>query len=225
MKKLNLSYRCISIRTTDSNTIIGQIPYDSPSEDLGYTEILKRGCFSRAILKADNILSLWNHDPGMPIASTKSGTLTLNDTADGLNVRIAPNLTTTWGQNALSAVKRGDITGLSFGFNVKDNGIKWTKNHTVGEIHEVNQLFEVSPVAFPAYPSSCVRLRSSQCSAGRSLYLKSVLRDMQKFFGVQLRVLSREKQRELQDLRDYFERKKLIGFFRRANLRRYFQQR
>jgi len=224
MKKKLSSYRCTHIRATDSNTIVGQIPYDSPSEDLGYIEILKPGCFSRAIEKADNILSLWNHDPGMPLASTKSGTLTLIDTRDGLNVRIEPNMTTTWGQNALSAVKRGDISGLSFGFNVKDSGVKWGKNN-VRVIHEVNQLFEVSPVAFPAYSESCVRLRSYSCSAGRSLYLRNILNDMRDFFGVRKSYLPRKTREELKDLKDYFERKKLMSYFRRSNLRRYSQYR
>ena len=218
MKKLLSSYRCTNIRATDSNTIIGRIPYNSQSEGLGYIEILKPGCFSRAIEKADNIISLWNHDPGMPLASTKSGTLMLNETRDGLNVRIEPNMTTTWGQNALSAVKRGDISGLSFGFNVKDSGVKWDKNN-VRVIHEVNQLFEVSPVAFPAYSESCVRLRSYSSSTGRSLYLRHILNDMRNFFGVRKSYLPRKTREEIKDLRDYFEKQNLKSFFRRSNLR------
>ena len=225
MKKRTASYRCAQIRATDDQSIVGRIPYNSPSEDIGFIEILKTGCFSNAIEKADNIMSLWNHDDSKPLGNTKAGTLILNDTPQGLNVRIMPNVRTSWGASALAAVKRGDIGGLSFGFSVKDSGIKWSKNNSVREIHEIDRLYEISPVSFPAYSESCVRLRSSRCQTGQSLYLRHMLRDMEKFFGVRRSYLSRKTREELKGLRDYFERKNLSSFFRRSDFRRYFQRR
>ena len=214
MKKKLSSYRCTAIRATDDQSIIGRIPYNSPSEDLGFVEILRPGCFTKTLQSGKNIMSLWGHRDDKPLGSTKAGTLTFRDTPQGLNVRIEPNLSTTWGENALSAVKRGDISGLSFGFTVRDSGVKWTKNNSVREIHEIDRLYEVSPVSFPAYPDSCVRLRSSMCQAGQSLYIQRILRDAENFFGIRKSVLPRKTRAEIQALKDYFERKKLMAFFR-----------
>jgi len=223
MKKLNSSYRCGEMRATKDNVIYGQIPYNSPSEDLGYIEILKPGCFGRAIAKSDNIMSLWNHDSGKPLGSTRAGTLKIKDTFSGLNVSITPDLKTTWGISALSAVKRGDIAGLSFGFIVRSNGIQWKANN-VREIHEVDELLEISPVAFPAYKGSCVRSRRYTCDAGRSRHIQNVVREMRNFFGI--RDMANRTQYSIQSLREFFGMPDLSRHMRykKESLRHFFNK-
>jgi HK97 family phage prohead protease len=135
-------------------SIVGRIPYMSLSEDVGFKEVLIPGCFRAAIEKAKNIHSLWSHNEAMPLGNTRAGTLQLRDTPTAREVKISPNPDVTWGKDALSAVKRGDVGGLSFGFTMDGGTEVW--NGETREIHEVASLSEISPVAFPAYPESSV---------------------------------------------------------------------
>jgi hypothetical protein len=69
----------------------------------------------------------------------------------------------------LSPIKRGDIREQSFGFIIAENGDTWDnldekkKDKPVTRtITEVDELFDVSPVTFPAYPDTSVALRSME---------------------------------------------------------------
>lgn len=157
----------LRIRAGKTPKIVGQIPYDSESNDLGFIEVLKPGCFSRALNDNPKILSLWNHDSSKPLANTKNGSMVLTDTAKALFVEITPDPSISWAADAIKAVKRGDIGGLSFGFTVKPEGI--TYNHGKREVHDVEKLFEVSPVAFPAYPETTVAVRNRNIKRGKKM--------------------------------------------------------
>jgi hypothetical protein len=50
-----------------------------------YSETVKRGAFKRSLKNKDDVRLLLNHD-GMPLARTKSGTLTLDEDERGLAV-------------------------------------------------------------------------------------------------------------------------------------------
>jgi HK97 family phage prohead protease len=158
-KKVSMEKRTAfaELRATKGNTIVGKIPYESLSEDMGYFEKLMPGCFTSAISKAKNIYSLWSHDNSKPLGNTTAGTLELRDTLSGLEVTIKPDTNVSWGQDALRAVKRGDVRGLSFGFTMS-NGEVW--NNDIREIHEIESLLEISPVVFPAYSESSVSVRN-----------------------------------------------------------------
>jgi phage head maturation protease len=61
----------------------------------------------------------------------------------------------------LSPIERGDITQQSFGFNIKSDEWKdLDKDVPIRTITEVDNIFDVSPVTFPAYPDTEVALRS-----------------------------------------------------------------
>lgn len=223
MKKLNSNYRARRVQASEDNVIYGKIPYDSESQDIGFIEILRPGCFSRALAEADDIKSLWSHDWGKVLASTKAGTLRITDTADGLRVAITPDTKTTWGIDALSAVKRGDVTGLSFGFIVKEEGIKWQADN-VREIHEVHELYEVSPVALPAFKGSCVRSRRYTCEAGRSRHTQNMVREFQDFFGIQN--IPKRTSQSRKSLQEFFGRSDLNRHtrYKLANCRNFFEK-
>ena len=125
--------------------------FNSRSENLGgFTETIQPGAF-RASLKARNdIKLLWNHDTGAVLGSTRAGTLTLTEDARGLRVMATlPN--TSYGRDAAELVRRGDVTGFSFGFSMPTRGgDEWSADGTERLLKSV-RLFEVSLVAFPAY--------------------------------------------------------------------------
>jgi HK97 family phage prohead protease len=128
--------------------------FNSRSENLGgFTETIKPGAF-RASLKARNdIKLLWNHDTGAVMGSTRAGTLTLTEDERGLRVS-ATLPDTTYGRDARELVRRGDVTGFSFGFSMPARGgDEWSSDGTERVLKSV-RLHEVSLVAFPAYPAT-----------------------------------------------------------------------
>jgi len=62
----------------------------------------------------------------------------------------------------LAPIERGDVKEMSFGFTVKSEEWKEDKEkQTVTRtLLEVDKLFDVSPVTFPAYPDTAVAVRS-----------------------------------------------------------------
>jgi uncharacterized protein len=122
--------------------------------DLGdFRETISRGAFAN-VLDAD-VRALLNHDPNEVLGRTKSGTLRLFDEARGLRFEIdVPD--SPLGENVKAAVKRGDIDGASFRFQVGDE--EWSDD--LRTIKSVTALHDVTLATYPAYPDSSVELRS-----------------------------------------------------------------
>jgi len=120
-----------------------------------YAETMSKGVFNRTLKQKADVRMLVNHD-GVPLARTKSGTLSLSAdphlrTSAELDIR---NPTV---QEIGSALERGDIDQMSIGFRVRDQ--RWSKDYTEREIREV-ELFDVSVVTYPASPTTSAGLRS-----------------------------------------------------------------
>lgn len=144
----------------DGRTIEGVIPYNSPSVDLGgFTEIIAPGAFAAALEADADIRALLNHDSTLLLGRTKSGTLTLTDSPEGLRYKLKlPN--TTAGNDLAEQVSRGDLEATSFGFCChKETWAVTDDGTTIRTLQEV-ELFEVSPTGDPAYPDAAVALRS-----------------------------------------------------------------
>ena len=160
------------------STIIGSIPYDSRSQDLGgFVEVLKPGAFSKSI-KSKNIIALVSHDSKKPLANTARGTLKLTDTPEALNVEMRLDPSISWHNDVLQATRRGDFTGLSFGFKINTNGENWREESgvRVRELKNID-LREISPVTFPAYPSTSIAVRSKlQTTKGSNHMNKNEMR-------------------------------------------------
>lgn len=137
--------------------------FDSWSETLGgifpFKEIVRKGAFNESIGK-DDIRALFNHDPNYVLGRNRAGTLELVEDEIGLRVKITPP-NTSWANDIMTSIRRGDITQMSIGFIVEDD--KWSTKDgmDVREIRKV-QLFDVSPVTFPAYTATDVGVRAMQ---------------------------------------------------------------
>ena len=92
------------------------------------------------------------------LGSTRSGTLVLTEDSNGLLAR-ATLPDTQAGRDAATLIKRGDVAGMSFGFQVPPGGDSWNTDGTVRTLHNV-KLHEVSITAFPAYPASTASVRA-----------------------------------------------------------------
>jgi HK97 family phage prohead protease len=89
---------------------------------------------------------------------------------------------TSYANDLLTSLKRGDIAEQSFAFTVAED--EWkdmddSKKMTVRTITKVSRLYDVSPVTYPAYPDTSVALRSMQEAKGIPLKeIDSLLDDL-----------------------------------------------
>ncbi|AQU06100.1 HK97 family phage prohead protease [Dehalococcoides mccartyi] len=128
---------------------------------VGFREQILPGAFAKTITKSD-IRALWNHDPNYVLGRNKSDTLRLVEDEKGLSIEIDPP-DTQWARDLMVSIKRGDVSQMSFGFHViKDH---WDNDNSLRTLVEV-ELFDVSPVTYPAYPQTDVSVRSALTEAG-----------------------------------------------------------
>ena len=159
----------------DGRTFSGYVAlFDSPSDGLGFTEVIKPNAFNRTLSRANrgeaNIVALYGHDPMEFLGSTAAGNLTLRTDETGLIAELA--LPSTQRGNDLAALfDAGEAVsmGMSFGFSIPTkNGEKWDEDGTVRELREI-RLHEVSLLSggqTPAYPAT-IGLGSVRALANR----------------------------------------------------------
>lgn len=164
--------------------IIGRpIVYDSKT-DLGYfDEIIEAGALDKANLK--DVRFLVNHNTDMiPLARSRNNnensTMQLTVDKDGMSIRV--NLDTennTEARNLYSAIKRGDITGMSFMFTIDDE--EWENlesDHPTRHIRKIGTVYEVSAVTFPAYEATEISARNKEALESAKATLESVQRSL-----------------------------------------------
>lgn len=137
--------------------------FGSESVDLGgFTERIAQGAFSGSLSR--DVVALVNHNPDKPLARTTSGTLKLAEDERGLAFE-AQLADTTHARDVVADIEAGNIKGMSFGFRTlrdawaKVGPAKWLR--TLLDV----ELFDVSPVTYPAYPSTEVGLRAADGAA------------------------------------------------------------
>jgi HK97 family phage prohead protease len=135
--------------------------FDSLSEDLGgFRERIAPGAFAKALTSSD-IRALWNHDPNIVLGRNKAGTLRLVEDSAGLFYECDVPDTQLVRDMVMAPIARGDVNQCSFGFSTKAD--KWAKvdGGWIRTLLEVD-LFDVSPVTYPAYQSTDVAVRGLQ---------------------------------------------------------------
>jgi len=163
--------------------IVGRpIVYNSKT-DLGYfDEIIEAGALDKANLK--DVRFLVNHNTDMiPLARSRNNnensTMQLEVDKDGMSIRV--NLDTennTEARNLYSAIKRGDITGMSFMFTIdREEWDELESEHPTRRIKAIGQVFEVSAVTFPAYESTEISARNKEALDSAKNLLESKRRE------------------------------------------------
>lgn len=158
MEKEIRNYGTINSYNEESRTIEGYaLKFDSPSQYMGFYEVIDRSAVSEDLLKASDIFALFNHDEDKVLARSRygEGSLNLELREDGLYYSFeAPN--TQWGNEVIEHLKRGEIFGSSFAFCVPMDGSgDKVERDAEGLVHrtitKIERLFDVSPVFEPAY--------------------------------------------------------------------------
>jgi HK97 family phage prohead protease len=150
--------------------------FNSPSEPLPFTEVIKEGAFKRSLKSRNEIKLFMNHNTDVVLGSTRAGTLKLTEDSRGLLAQ-AELPDTSAGRDLSVLMKRGDVSSMSFGFSVPPKGDAWSSDGATRELHQV-RLHEVSIVTgFPAYEATTASVRSLDILATRTAVDVDVLSD------------------------------------------------
>lgn len=133
--------------------------FNTRSADLGgFVEEVMPGCFTKTLQEAD-VRALWNHNADHVLGRNKAGTLRLSQDSTGLNYEVdLPD--TQVARDLYESIQRGDVTQSSFGFStIEDDFVRDGETGLLRQLREV-QLFDVSPVTYPAYKDASIGVRA-----------------------------------------------------------------
>jgi HK97 family phage prohead protease len=117
-----------------------------------YTEVVRSGAFKKTLGEGADVPLLVNHG-GLTLARTKSGTLQLSEDDTGLYTEASLDPASPHVQALRSAMERGDVDEMSFGFWVTRQ--QWSPDFDQRDILEVNlNKGDVSVVNFGANPAT-----------------------------------------------------------------------
>jgi HK97 family phage prohead protease len=129
---------------------VTETPYEMQDWLGDYTEVVRRGAFSKTLAEGADVPFKLNHD-GMTLARTKSGTMRLSEDSTGLHVEADLDPGNGQVRDIRSAMERGDLDEMSFAFRVTRQ--EWSPDYTQRDITEVNMnKGDVSIVNYGANP-------------------------------------------------------------------------
>jgi hypothetical protein len=151
------------LRDSKKPRIVGHAAVFNVMGDGGwFREKVAPGAFTDSI-QVDDVRALFNHDPNFILGRNRAGTLRMSEDALGLHIEIDPPETQT-ARDLLVSLERGDISQMSFGFEViKDSWERSTEGNNL-DIRTLDKvrLWDVSPVTFPFYKETDVAVRSHE---------------------------------------------------------------
>lgn len=150
----------VDVRADDEGlTVEGYAAVFDQEADIGgmFREKIARGAFAEAIGR-DDVVFLINHD-GLPLARTRSGTLTLEEDDHGLKMRSVLDPSDPDVARIAGKMKRGDLDKMSFAFWADRQEWDESGDIPVRTIHQAS-LHDVSIVTTPAYDGTEIGLRS-----------------------------------------------------------------
>lgn len=161
----------VEVRTTSDGKVHVRghaAVFDTPTmigpPGIGFEERIAPGAFKKTIADGADVRFLFNHNPDLVLARSKSGTLSLVEDRVGLAVGadLAP---TSVGRDLAILLERGDVSQMSFGFQVVKDQWETTTRADGSEV-EVRtileaRLFDVSAVTYPAYDETDLAIREA----------------------------------------------------------------
>jgi HK97 family phage prohead protease len=157
------------------------VVFNSESVDLGgFVEIIAPQAVDRTLREQIDVRALVDHDPGRVLGRRSAGTLRLAADSRGLTAEIdLPD--TGDGRDLAVLTARGDVTGYSFAFRAIEDAWTDRAGRLVRTVLDM-RFYEISVVAFNAYPEATVSLRGRLHGAtdgrGRTQEERATLREL-----------------------------------------------
>ncbi len=152
----------VEIRGKNSGKLGGKgmaARYNILSENLGgFREKIAPGFFDGVI--DNDVRVLRDHEKGKILGRTSKGTASISLTDEGLYYEW-DDPDTSYSRDLQKSMARGDVDQSSFGFTVLEDS--WDEDEDglmIRTLIKARELFDVSPVTFPAYPDATVAKRS-----------------------------------------------------------------
>lgn len=165
---------------TENGTIEGHAAVFGQMTNIGdwFYEVIERGAFDKTDFR-DVVLTANHNLRQIPLARSRNNnansTLQLSVDDQGLFTRSNLDIENNSEARALySAVGRGDITGMSFIFYIRD--AKWENldsDMPTRRILDIARVIEVSAVSFPAYDGTDISTRDQQALESARIALES----------------------------------------------------
>ena len=138
----------------DQETVIGS----------WFREKIAAGAFKRVLSEKPDVVAAFNHNWDIVLGRTTAGTLTLEERDKSLFYSCEINTSDPDAMGVYQRVKRGDVSQASFAFTVRKeewaNTPENSKELPLRTITEVDELFDVGPCTFGAYPEASAQARS-----------------------------------------------------------------
>lgn len=168
-KKNDIEIRSINsgVAAAEGRVISGYaVRFNETSQYMGFYEIIDPTAITQEVIEKSDIFMRFDHKEDNFLARSRygEGSLKLELREDGLYYEFeVPE--TSFGDDVLSKIKRGECMGSSFAFCLSEEAgaEKWTRNvngEMVRKIYKIGELFDCSVVAEPAYLSTSVESRS-----------------------------------------------------------------
>ena len=154
----------VELREIDAETNVIQgraVVFDVESDMGWFTEKIDRHAFDHTNM-SDVVLN-FNHNNDLLLAGTRNGSLQLSVRDNGVDVDRGEIIDTSTGRDVLKLVRSGLINKMSFCFVIADGGERWEERNgrEYRTITNVESLFDVSLVTFPAYSQTSAYLARS----------------------------------------------------------------
>ena len=166
MKDPERRFVSVEVRASGDEGLIIEgraIVYDSET-DLGwFRETISQGAATEALKSCDAFL-LFNHDSNQPLARIKNGTLTAVEDERGVTIR-ADLSKSALGPNLYKDIKSGLIDKMSFAFSIEEETWVHSEDRNKTDLRVIGkfrEIFDFSPVTYPAYKSTELQARSAE---------------------------------------------------------------
>lgn len=141
------------------------IVFDAWSQDLGgFIERVTPAALRRTLASGQDVRALLDHNPERLLGRTAAGTLQLKADARGLAFSLELPATS-YANDVLALVRRGDVRGMSFGFFTRKDAWDYAAKPARRDLLDID-VREISITSIPAYTDTSVGASGQR---GRSL--------------------------------------------------------
>ncbi|ECE8269148.1 HK97 family phage prohead protease [Salmonella enterica subsp. enterica] len=158
MKNTDFEIRTAELTASNEKLVGYVVRWNSRSELIWgeFYEMFAPYAFKDSLASGRDVRALYEHDYKGLLGRTTSGTLLLSEDDTGLRFELDPPDTQT-GRDLLALVKRGDLSGMSFGFRATKEIWDFNQNPCTRAVTAA-ELLEITVTATPAYSESDVAI-------------------------------------------------------------------